>query len=77
MFNAMNVAGTGAVAPGSGGPAISGAMKPFLAKFPASAANITAQKTAYLTPAGASKELILSDFFSTQKIPPVPGVISE
>jgi hypothetical protein len=42
-----------------------------------SVANLTVTQSTYLTPLGVSKELILSDFFSTQKIAPVPGVVSE
>ena len=42
-----------------------------------SISNLTVTQTTYLTPLGASKELILSDFFSTQKIAPVPGVVNE
>jgi hypothetical protein len=42
-----------------------------------SIAGLTITQTSYLTPLGISKELILSDFVSTQKIAPIPGVVSE
>jgi len=38
---------------------------------------VTANQVTYLTPLGALKELILSDFMSTQKIPPLTGPIVE
>jgi hypothetical protein len=69
---ASNAAAIGALgsAMASAGPSTSSALTK-------SAATVTALQSTYLTSAGASKELILSDFFATQKIAPVPGVISE
>lgn len=46
------------------------------ALYNASTANLIAQQTAFLTPLGVSKELILSDWVSTQKIAPIPGIVT-
>jgi hypothetical protein len=57
--------------------ATTAAMAPVTAGMAASIAGLSVNQTLYLTPLGVSKELILSDFFATQKIVPIPGVISE
>lgn len=46
------------------------------ALYNASTSNLIAQQTAFLTPLGISKELVLSDWITTQKIAPIPGVIA-
>lgn len=42
-----------------------------------SSVNVTATQLQYLTPLGISKEAVLSDFFSTQKIAPIPIPFTE
>lgn len=57
--------------------ALTSAGAPVAASLGKSIASLTVLQTTFLTAMGVSKELILSDFFSTQKVPPIPGVVSE
>lgn len=56
-------------------PALIAMSAAFTALYSASTANLTAQQLLYLTPLGITKELVLSDWVSTQKIAPFPGVV--
>lgn len=57
--------------------AVQAAHIPNIAAQTSSAATLALLQTQFLTPLGISKELVLSDFFSTQKVAPIPGVVSE
>ena len=41
-----------------------------------STSNLTTQQSTFLTPLGTAKELVLSDWVSTQKTAPIPGVVT-
>jgi hypothetical protein len=58
-------------------PALIAMSAAFSALYTASTANLTAQQLLYLTPYPPFKELVLSDWISTQKTAPFPGVVVE
>lgn len=57
-------------------PALIAMSSAFTSLYTASTANLTAQQVAFLTPLGITKELVLSDWVSTQKIAPFPGIVT-
>ena len=44
--------------------------------YTASTTNLNTQQATFLSPLGTTKELVLSDWVSTQKIAPIPGVVT-
>lgn len=59
-------------------PSLIGMTAAFSALYTASTTNLTAQQLLYLTPIpGVTNELVLSDYFTSTKLPALPGVVLE